>query len=83
MFSTPALAPTPVLVLSEISGLLDALVAATPPADAEFVQCALTEVDDDELKKYKVIVCDPPTFASSGAADRCAGGGGRTLNLQP
>lgn len=74
--SSPALAPTQVLILSEIGGLLEACKASVSEADAEFCVYGLEDVSDETLHSYEVILADPPTFASSGVADRCAGGEG-------
>ena len=74
MSSSPVLAPTQVLVLSEIGGLMQLCQSEVPTHEAEFVHRSLNAIGDDELKKYEVILADPPTFASSGVADRCAGG---------
>ena len=76
--------PTQVLVLSEIPGLAAALEAATPVDAAEFTVARLDAIGDrsdgahflsrDALRRFPVIVADPPTFASSGIADACEGG---------
>lgn len=74
--SSPALAPTQVLILSEIEGLLEACKKSVSEDEAEFCVHGLEDVSDELLHRYEVILADPPTFASSGVADRCAGGEG-------